>query len=117
MKRKRQGYKNGAWKKPFLKFLSDIPNFSLACRKAKISEVSAYAAKNNSKEFADACDVAIKIAVGKLEESTMRSARDGDEDWQWYKNKAGALVKKPLPKKKCPALAVFMLKAHAPEKY
>ena len=105
------------WHKVFLQALVENPNILYACRKAKIANVTAYQQRAINKTFAAQWDLALKQGVQSLEAACWDSAKNGDPDWNWYKDSKSRLVKKPLPTKRNTTLAIFMLKAHAPEKY
>lgn len=78
----------------FLKELSAMPNVSRACRLAQIARSTAYALRERDANFADAWDAAIEAGIDTLEEKAWRRAeRESD------------------------TLAIFLLKAHRPEKY
>ncbi|MEP7294029.1 MAG: hypothetical protein ABI835_19740 [Chloroflexota bacterium] len=78
----------------FLSELSKMPNIARACRLARISRQTAYRYRESEAEFAAAWDEALTEGVESLEESAWKFAQRGDT-----------------------TMAIFLLKAHNPEKY
>lgn len=81
-------------KERFLSELRKMPNVSHACRVVKVARQTAYAHREEDKEFGVAWDDALIEGVESLEESAWKQAKKGSD-----------------------TLTIFLLKAHAPEKY
>lgn len=82
------------WFRPFLVQLAETPNVSQACAIAGVSRQAAYVARENDEAFAAAWDACVNKAVDRLEQVAFQRAEDGSD-----------------------TLAIFLLKAHRPEKY
>ena len=65
-------------KKLFLQVLSEQANISQACRAVNIDRQTAYNAKEDDAEFAEAWDNAHEQAIDRLEAEAWRRAHDGD---------------------------------------
>lgn len=83
------------WQQRFLKALRDVPSVANACRKSGVSYPRAYALRAEDSEFRNQWDEAVKAGVGALEDAAWRRAKSGKSD----------------------TLAIFLLKAHDPERY
>lgn len=82
------------WEKKFLDQLRKIPNVFAACRKAGINRMTAYRWRNECPRFAGEWEAALEDAVELLEEDCWKRAQTVSD-----------------------TMAIFMLKAHRPEKY
>lgn len=87
-----------AWGPAFIAALSDTPNVSHAARLAGVSRQAAYQARESDPAFAAAWDDAVAASVDDLEGRVFDATRTID-------NPTAA------------TLAMFLLKAHRPEKY
>lgn len=82
-----------AWYLKFLKALATSPNVAGACRKAGIARMTAYRHRHDDLAFAEAWQNALDDAVDGLEGTVWTRAKKSD------------------------TLAIFLLKAHRPDKY
>lgn len=82
------------WQRIFLQQLASSPNISLACRTAKVSRVTAHSYKESDAAFGSLWEDVLAGAVDNLEAKTFKHAENGDAQ-----------------------LAMFLLKAHRPDKY
>ena len=80
--------------KPFIIQLSEFPNVTRACAFAGVARQTAYAARDIDKPFKQAWDECIAAAVDGLEEVAFKRAGTSSD-----------------------LLAIFMLKAHRPDRY
>ena len=100
------------WEATFIKWLSRKGNVTAACDKAKISRQHAYRTRNADPDFAAAWDEALAEATERLEMEALRRARDGVLEPVFYKgDKIGSV------RRYSDTLLIFLLKAHAPDKY
>ena len=100
-------------KKRFLDLLRTNANVTLSARAVDISRVTAYEHKHDDPEFGDAWDTAVDEAVDMLEEEARRRAFDGvDEPIGFWQGESNTTVKRYSD-----TLAIFLLKAHRPEKF
>ncbi len=83
-----------SWDGRFLALLSTSPNISLACKAAGINRSTAYEHRQRFPDFAAQWDDALESAVELLEAEVWQRARKHSD-----------------------TLAIFLLKAHKPEKY
>ncbi len=96
----------------FLRELAKRGIVSHAARKAKISRQTVYDHRRADPEFAAAWDEAIDIAAGILEAEAHRRAVTGVLEPVFYQGaKCGAV------RKYSDTLLIFLLKAHAPERF
>lgn len=100
------------WQAKFLKELARKGNVTVACDKAKIDRTWAYEVRNQDPEFAQAWDVALEEATERLEAEARRRAADGVLEPIYYQGKRVGSVRKYSD-----TLLIFLLKAHAPDKY
>lgn len=96
----------------FCAALADCPNVGKACRAAGIGRSAAYAWRKDSPEFAAAWDEALQIGVSALEDEAHRRAFEGVLKPVYHQGKKVGTVREFSD-----TLAIFLLKAHAPEKY
>ena len=83
-----------------------------ACAAVDISRRTAYNWREDCPEFAQAWDKALKIGVTALEDEAHRRAFDGTLEPVFHQGDECGTVRKYSD-----TLAIFLLKAHAPEKY
>jgi hypothetical protein len=83
-----------------------------ACVAVDISRRTAYNWREDCPEFALAWDKALKIGVTALEDEAHRRAFDGTLEPVFHQGDECGAVRKYSD-----TLAIFLLKAHAPEKY
>ena len=110
------------WKPVFLAELARTCNVTAAAKKAGIHRDTAYAARADplaevadpeAEAFTRAWDTALEEGVDTLELEAHRRAFKGVlEPAGWYQGKAGGKVRRYSD-----TLAIFLLKAHRPEKY
>jgi hypothetical protein len=91
----------------FLTELTGYPNVTAACEKIKISRTAIYKERHADQKFADAWDQAMKIGVQACEDEAHRRAFQGSVK----------ITKYGTYKEYSDVLAIFLLKAHNPEKY
>ena len=101
-----------SWHPVFLTHLAETANVWYACKKAKINRTTVYEHREKFKEFSELWDVALKDGVEALEFEALRRARFGVEEPVFYKGEICGQVKKYSD-----TLLIFLLKAHAPEKF
>ena len=83
-----------------------------ACKAVEISRQTAYGWREEVPEFAAAWDAALRIGVSALEDEAHRRAFDGTEEPIYHHgNQCGSV------RKYSDTLAIFLLKAHSPDKY
>ena len=78
----------------FLRAISKSPNISLACKGAGISRETAYHWKRIDEDFSRSWDNSIEDSIDLLENEAFRRAKESSD-----------------------VLAIFLLKAHRPQKY
>jgi len=131
----------------FIAVLSECCQVGKACAAVGISRATAYRWREDDQDFADAWDKAMKIGVSALEDEAHRRAFDGVDDPLTYqgrftylyrtlrdaegnpiRDEQGMPVQEPVlddagnhkiaaVRKYSDTLAIFLLKAHNPEKY
>lgn len=119
----------------FCAALSETCNVGKACTAINISRWTAYKWRKTMPEFAEAWDEAMRAGVTGLEDEAHRRAFEGVEDplthlgqftYLWREDEHGNKVpvldengehKVASVRKYSDTLAIFLLKAHAPEKY
>jgi len=82
------------WYRDFIEQLVEFPNVSRACAYAGVSRQAAYQARDVDAQFRAAWDMCIEASIDKLEEEAFRRANENSD-----------------------TLAIFLLKAHRPERY
>ncbi len=131
----------------FCAVLAETCNVGKACKAIEISRVTAYEWRKTMPEFAARWDAAMKVGVTALEDEAHRRAFEGvpepvvhqgqfTELWEEVRDEEGEPVQgddgKPLLRRKLDeqgapmvasvrkysdTLAIFLLKAHSPDKY
>lgn len=96
----------------FLAVLSETCNVGKACEGAGIGRATAYEWREDDPDFAEAWDKALKIGVTALEDEAHRRGFDGVDEPVFHQGSQCGTVRKYSD-----TLAIFLLKAHAPEKY
>lgn len=96
----------------FCAALAETGIVSKACTAVEISRRTAYNWREEKPEFAEAWDRALKIGITALEDEAHRRAFDGVTEPVFHQGvECGRL------RKYSDTLAIFLLKAHNPEKY
>lgn len=83
-----------------------------ACEAVDISRQTAYRWREENADFAKAWDRALKIGISALEDEAHRRGFEGCDEPIYHLGKAVGTVKKYSD-----TLAIFLLKAHAPERF
>lgn len=96
----------------FCAALAETCNVGRACRAVGISRQTAYNWREADADFALAWDRAMKAGLLALEDEAHRRAFEGTDEPVFYKGDECGSVRKYSD-----TLAIFLLKAHAPEKY
>lgn len=96
----------------FTAVLAETCNVGKACKAIDISRVTAYKWRKEIPEFADAWDDAMKTGVSALEDEAHRRAFDGTVEPVFQQGMEIGAVRKYSD-----TLAIFLLKAHNPDKY
>lgn len=100
-------------RKQFLNLLRTNANVTLSAHAVDISRTCAYDHRHDDPEFAAEWDTAIEEAVDLLEAECRRRAFEGcEEPVGWHQGTPGGVVKRYSD-----TLAIFLLKAHRPEKF
>ncbi len=100
------------WQPVFLRWLRKKGNVTGACDKAKITRSWAYEVRESDPAFAAAWDEALQEATERLEMEARRRAHDGVLEPVFQGGMQVGSVRKYSD-----TLLIFLLKAHAPEKY
>lgn len=100
------------WQEVFLDQLRLVPNVTLACDKAEITRQTAYRHRQESESFAAAWESALDEAVERLEYEMHRRAYEGTDKPIIYQGDVTGTFKEYSD-----TLAIFLAKAHRPEKY
>jgi hypothetical protein len=87
-------------------------NVSRSCSEARLSRVAAYAWRADDSNFARDWDEALEFAIEALEEEVRRRAFKGTDEPVYYQGEEVGAVRKYSD-----TLAIFLLKAHRPERY
>lgn len=96
----------------FCAALAETCNVGKACAAVSIARQTAYQWRNDDPDFADAWDRAMKVGLSALEDEAHRRGFEGTDEPVFYLGeKVGAV------RKYSDTLSIFLLKAHAPEKY
>lgn len=106
-----------AWIPNFLRSLRELPNVSYAARRSGITRAAAYKARKENAELAAAWEESLREGVELLEEVTWKQATIGSRKPIWMKDPDGNPVKVDEVLEFNTTAAIFMLKAHAPDKY
>jgi hypothetical protein len=96
----------------FCAALAETGMVSRACKAVDISRVTAYKWREEHPEFAEAWDKALKIGITALEDEAHRRAFSGWEEPVFHHGHQCGSIQKYSD-----TLAIFLLKAHAPQKY
>lgn len=96
----------------FCAALAETGTVGKACVAVDISRRTAYNWREDYPEFAQAWDKALRIGVSALEDEAHRRAFDGVVEPVFHQGSEVGGVRKYSD-----TLAIFLLKAHAPEKY
>lgn len=96
----------------FLLALSQTCNATKAAEAADIGRMSVYEWRKDDPEFAQAWDDALQLAVEACEDEAHRRAFEGCEKSVYYEGKPCGMMREYSD-----TLAIFLLKAHKPEKY
>ena len=96
----------------FCAALAETCNVGKACKAVDISRVTAYKWRDEIPAFAEAWDKAMKIGVTALEDEAHRRAFEGYDKPIVHQG-----VVMDTCKEYSDTLAIFLLKAHAPDKY
>lgn len=96
----------------FCAALAETGIVAKACKAVDISRVTAYEWRDEIPEFAAAWDKALQVGISALEDEAHRRAFDGTDEGVYHQ---GVLM--DTQKKYSDTLAIFLLKAHRPEKY
>lgn len=105
------------WQDVFIHSLGRMPNVSVACEAAHVSRQTAYEERRKRKQFADAWDSALTRGIEVLEAECWRRAAIGNRRGVWMKGPKGKIVKVEDVTEFSDTLAIFLLKAHLPQKY
>jgi hypothetical protein len=96
----------------FCAALAETCNVGKACAAVKMSRTAAYEWRESDPDFAAAWDRALKIGVSALEDEAHRRAFEGYDEPVFHQGAQVGAIRKASD-----TLAIFLLKAHAPEKY
>lgn len=96
----------------FCAALAETCNVGSACRAVGISRQAAYAWREDFPDFADAWDKAKRCGVTALEDEAHRRAFEGNEESVYHNGNVCGTVRRYSD-----TLAIFLLKAHCPERY
>jgi hypothetical protein len=96
----------------FCAALAETCNVGKACTAVGISRMTAYTWRSDMPDFADAWERAMKAGLLALEDEAHRRAFEGLDEPVFYKGDECGTVRKYSD-----TLAIFLLKAHDPEKY
>lgn len=107
----------GDWKDKFLDSLKTEPNVGKACEAAGITYSRVYGRYRKEAAFRNEWDIAVKMGVHKMESVAFQRATEGVSRPIWMKDADGVPIKVDTVKEPSDTLMIFLLKAHAPEKY
>jgi hypothetical protein len=96
----------------FCSALAETGNVSKACKAVDISRYTAYQWRQDNPEFVKGWDAALNAAVYAMEDEARRRAFEGTVEPVHYMGDRVDTIRKYSD-----TLAIFLLKAHAPEKY
>lgn len=96
----------------FCAALTDTCNVGRACKAVDIARQTAYRWREEMPAFAEAWDKAMKVGLSALEDEAHRRAFEGVDEPIVHQG-----VVMDTKKAYSDTLAIFLLKAHAPEKY
>lgn len=106
------GQTDTSWWTTFLQALQEMPNIARACRAAGVSRQTAYRHKREFEEFSKAWEYALEDALDGWEAEATRRAFEGTDHPVIYQGEVTDTYKEFSD-----TLAIFLLKAHRPEKY
>lgn len=98
--------------KAFCAALAETCNVGKACKAIGIGRTTAYEWRVGDPEFAAAWDAAMKVGVSALEDEVHRRAFEGNDEPVFHQGNECGTVRKYSD-----TLAIFLLKAHNPDKY
>lgn len=101
-----------SWQERFLDQLRLVPNVTRACDVANISRQQAYRERGESETFAAAWEAALDEAIERLEYEMHRRAYEGTDKPVIYQGEITDTYKEFSD-----TLAIFLAKAHRPDKY
>lgn len=96
----------------FCAALAETCQVGKACAAVGISRVTAYKWRGEIPEFSNAWDGALKIGLSALEDEAHRRAFEGYDEPVFHQGAVVGAIRKASD-----TLAIFLLKAHAPDKY
>jgi len=96
----------------FLAMLAQCCNVGKSCAAVGIDRSTAYTWREKDADFAAAWEKALQIGISALEDEAHRRAFDGVDEPVFYQGEVCGAVKKYSD-----TLAIFLLKAHNPDKY
>lgn len=96
----------------FCAALAQTCNVGKACAAVDIARQTAYRWREEDPDFAEQWDWAMKVGVSGLEDEAHRRGFEGTDEPVFYLGEVAGTVRKYSD-----TLAIFLLKAHAPEKY
>lgn len=96
----------------FCAALAETCNVGKACAAIGISRTTAYEWRDEQPGFAERWDWALKVGVSGLEDEAHRRGFEGTDEPVYYLGEVAGTVRKYSD-----TLAIFLLKAHAPDKY
>ncbi len=113
-------YRKGlSWRQRFCAALAECPNVLHACEAAGVSRAKAYAEKSRFAVFRAQWATALREGIEKLETACWEKAmrRETTRTRTVAKDEQGRAVVTITTAETSDALAIFLLKAHHPEKY
>ena len=113
----RTAISNRNWQQKFLAALRDLPNVAYACRKGRVSRVTAYLHKNEDSKFALQWEDAVAEGVDTIEEVVMEHAKKGIARPVWMKDEQGIPKKIDTIREYPIGHYAMLLKAHKPKLY
>lgn len=112
-KRTKTGLTPEKWRPKFLAALAKTCNVTASARAAGVERQTAYAHRAQDADFAEQWEDALQQGIDHLETEAHRRAFEGvEEPVGWHQGVAGGTVRRYSD-----VLAIFLLKAHRPEKY
>ena len=96
----------------FCAALAETCNVGKACKAINIARTTAYTWREDDPEFSGMWDRAMKVGVTALEDEAHRRAFEGNDEPVFHQGSECGSVRKYSD-----TLAIFLLKAHAPDKY
>jgi len=100
------------WQDRFLSGLRDLPNVTHACKRAQVSRNFVYEQRKEDAAFATAWDEALEEGLDAMDGEMMRRAFKGTLEPMVSAGKKVCTVRKYSD-----TLAIFLAKAHRPERY